>query len=908
MAACLARDDLTFDDLGAPMSDLLSRLPSNPARYVGTWEARRADCRYSVTLKGNGYYRGEPVLCPSNNGSKQGLWAVLDGNLVLMPVPSTPREIVTRPISTVDDDNFTLSGNDGSSTLYSRASSGEPSLAVNSVMTIVPPAEQGGVAGRMAAANRDQADPPTLPEAIPIRIVDSSDVLWRRDLDGAIMRWDAATGLLDVLPFDPVPYNVDLVAVETDDGLLLFRTYLEKLIPTRTEVVFAGKDGSVFRADLAVPRIDAKFVTLPDRSVLVAGGVVWQRRTDYDNRERKRTNAVERVVWSKGVLDVVDMAPMPGDIQYGFAMVALNDGRAMLLGGGRSSIGAEMRDETLFLDVNANAWSPGPRMLQPRSGPSATLMPDGSVLVAGGWTPDNTWGDGASRSTERWDPGTNRFSPDKQLPVGTANHEAKWLRDSDGDALFLVGGWIGAWSANSLVNIYDFNREMWVTAVDQCFARGQPAEVVTATFEFNGRSLMWCQSANSGKAPWRLVSLERNAAGSVRVDTDDGIAFGRSDIGFLPPDGQSPGLAVGGYFDGVDLASVDVIWQDGRLLSIAPLNHARRGAQAFRLADGSLLVAGGLAGDSARRTERVPPLELLPAGVPLASARWQEVGYPMAGVAGIGQLSDDSLLLVHTDGDVHRLVIRNADGGPVVERHEFAALSRRRGASPGRYESNLVVRELPDGRIIVAGGNVQHHRLALLHDAAFTPGAPDRYVEVGEFSFARFYEIYEPALGQWQESAFSEISGLTTAVLDDGRVVTWGGRELTDYWERGQRYFNDDEKPTRLVISRADGAGWMQFRSRVPPLVDTRSTYDRPELFVVENELFMSGRRKSDGGPRITMLQWFNSEREEWVTLWESGPRQSWNENHLGRTVIRDLPNGKRVVLPVAGLVGRGGG
>ena len=182
------------------------------------------------------------------------------------------------------------------------------------------------------------------------------------------------------------------------------------------------------------------------------------------------------------------------------------------------------------------------------------------------------------------------------------------------------------------------------------------------------------------------------------------------------------------------------------------------------------------------------------------------------------------------------------------------------------------------------------------------------------FPFAKFLHPSEFLLfglrhvGERHQHGRCDVRIDAKSLIDDGRVVTWGERELTDDWERGHRYFSDDEKPTRLAISRADGAGWMQFRSRVPPLVDTRSAYDRPELFVVQNELFLSGRRKSDGGPRITMLQWFNSERDEWVTLWESGPRQSWNENHLGRTIIRDLPNGKRVVLPVAGLSGRGGG
>ncbi len=254
LSTCLQKNDLTFDDLGTPLSDLLSRLPSNPERYAGTWKSRRANCEHRITLLGNGYYSTEPILCEMGRVSEQGIWAVLDSNMVWIPVPGTPRQIVAKPISIVDDDNFIVSENDGSSTLFSRAAGSESSLAVDAVITIVPPGERSRISGRMAAASRDQTDPPTLPEATPISVSNSSEVLWRRKLDGAIMRWDPATGLLKVLPIDPAAWNVELAAAATEHGLLLFRTYLENLIPTRTEVLFVGTDNSaVSRAELAVP-------------------------------------------------------------------------------------------------------------------------------------------------------------------------------------------------------------------------------------------------------------------------------------------------------------------------------------------------------------------------------------------------------------------------------------------------------------------------------------------------------------------------------------------------------------------------------------------------------------------------------------------------------------------------------
>ncbi|MBT8079517.1 MAG: hypothetical protein KJO31_13140, partial [Gammaproteobacteria bacterium] len=430
MLRCLQKNDLIFDNLGAPLSDLLPRLPANPQQYSGIWKSRRANCEYRITLEQNGYYSAEPIVCDASNGTEQGIWAVLDGNMVWMPVPGTSDQVETKAISTVDDDNFVVSEEDGSSTLFSKAGSVQPSLAVDSTITIIPPDERGAISSQLAAGNMDQIDPPTLPEAEPISISGSSEVLWRRNLDGAIMRWDPATGLLSVLPVEPVARNVELTAAATGNDVMLFGTHLDDLIPTRTEVVLIDPDSNaVSRGALAVPRVDATLVTLADQSVLVVGGTVWQRRTDYDNRKKTRTNAVERVNWSNGLLQVDEIAAIPGDTRYDYSVVALNDGRAMLLGGGSPSTGQEMNDETLFLDVAANAWMPGPKMLEPRSGASATLLPNGSVLVAGGWTPGHDWNDGASRSTETWDPRSNSFSAGKLLPVGIANHQAKWSRD-----------------------------------------------------------------------------------------------------------------------------------------------------------------------------------------------------------------------------------------------------------------------------------------------------------------------------------------------------------------------------------------------------------------------------------------------------------------------------------------------
>jgi hypothetical protein len=75
-------------------------------------------------------------------------------------------------------------------------------------------------------------------------------------------------------------------------------------------------------------------------------------------------------------------------------------------------------------------------MLEPRSDQSATLLPDGTVLIAGGMRRNQNF----YRSAEIFDPATNQFSHTGDMSIARVGHEAVLL--SSGKVLIL-GGWIG---------------------------------------------------------------------------------------------------------------------------------------------------------------------------------------------------------------------------------------------------------------------------------------------------------------------------------------------------------------------------------------------------------------------------------------------------------------------------------
>lgn len=72
--------------------------------------------------------------------------------------------------------------------------------------------------------------------------------------------------------------------------------------------------------------------------------------------------------------------------------------------------------------------------------------------------------------------------------------------------------------------------------------------------------------------------------------------------------------------------------------------------------------------------------------------------------------------------------------------------------------------------------------------------------------------------------------------------------------------------------------------------------------FVIQGELLLTGAAaKADTGGGPSLLQWYDSGNRRWVTLWEAPANTNWRE-HLGRVIVRELANGKRLVIPVEGM------
>jgi hypothetical protein len=90
----------------------------------------------------------------------------------------------------------------------------------------------------------------------------------------------------------------------------------------------------------------------------------------------------------------------------------------VLIAGGCTADGCELEGrgaETELFDPQSGRFRAGPRLARPRVGQAAIRLPDGRVLIAGGWT-----GSKPSATTEVYDPARNAFTagPSMTTPRG----------------------------------------------------------------------------------------------------------------------------------------------------------------------------------------------------------------------------------------------------------------------------------------------------------------------------------------------------------------------------------------------------------------------------------------------------------------------------------------------------------
>ncbi|WP_437599850.1 kelch repeat-containing protein [Sorangium sp. So ce590] len=248
-------------------------------------------------------------------------------------------------------------------------------------------------------------------------------------------------------------------------------------------------------------------------------------------------------------------------------------GGKVLIAGGSSMVSA---DDSAELYDGAGRWAPAGSMNAPRRGHSATLLPGGKVLIAGGYTDD-----GPPSRAELYDPISNTWDSTPPMAGRRSSHAATLLPSGK----VLATGGYSSGTDRARAELYDPEADTWTLTGSMQIRR----DGHTATLLPSGQVLIAGGTGNgSYLADAELYDPEAETwtpTGSMRVARCCHTAT-------LLPSGKV--LVAGGYDGGAALDGAELYdpasgaWADARSMSVASRDH-----EATLLPSGQVLVTGG---------------------------------------------------------------------------------------------------------------------------------------------------------------------------------------------------------------------------------------------------------------------------------------------------------------------------
>ena len=267
--------------------------------------------------------------------------------------------------------------------------------------------------------------------------------------------------------------------------------------------------------------------------------------------------------------------------RYDHTATLLPDGRVLVAGGSTDAAVAQTAE---VFDPVTRTFSDTPPMTTPRSGHGATALPDGRVLIVGGTTQTPTR-ERIVESAELYDPTTGRFSETGSMATERSNPTVALLRDGR----VMVAGGGNQYGSPRSAELYD------PAAGTFQLAASASADLIGPAFRLpDGRILVAGSKPEvfDPTATTRIAEIPPRSDGTFAA-TGDAMGHRAGHTATRLRDGRV--LIVGGDepVDGT-LASAEIYDpKTGASTATGSLGTPRSGHAALLLADGRVLIAGG---------------------------------------------------------------------------------------------------------------------------------------------------------------------------------------------------------------------------------------------------------------------------------------------------------------------------
>jgi hypothetical protein len=432
------------------------------------------------------------------------------------------------------------------------------------------------------------------------------------------------------------------------------------------EVYDPASDTFVFTKSMATPRNNHSAALLSSGQVLIAGGAAPNLTTPT----AELYDPVSGTFSSTGSMTAA---------RQGFTATTLPSGKVLIAGGGGNcDSGCTYFSSAELYDSVSGTFTPTGNMTVAREYHTATLLPNGQVLIAGGVTPAGSSSQGLA-STELYNPATGTFSSGPTMSASRQSFTATLF--SSGKVL-LVGGVVLA-----SADIYDSG----TNTITPTGSLNSPRYSHSASLLGNGKILIAGGAGSAGTVSVAEL-YDPNSGTFTTTGTLNEPRFGHTATALTS--GQV--LIAGGVAISA-ISSVEFYDPSSGLFKTKSvfMNSPRVLHSQTVLADGRVLVAGGIdcAGIGCRIHASVEIYD------PLMSK------FVVTGSMSVGRYSHTATLL--NTGKVLIVGGLGGSGGPPLNSAELFDPATGAFSSTGiliTARSDHTATLLPSGQVLIAGG------------------------------------------------------------------------------------------------------------------------------------------------------------------------------------------------------------